>query len=134
VDDPLRKYLLYDLPKQAKELERQKAVYEANETLRLEIEADRKARNAELEKGVDFEPGGITVRATSHKKPSVYEQKDNDFRNWIAKVKPNLEDMTWKEIHAELKTRNSGLWASGFPDWKKNQNIHKKKPGRKTKR
>jgi hypothetical protein len=61
-----------------------------------------------------------------------YQSRDDDFRKWISDEKPDLGSMKWDDIHKELITRNLGLWTSGFKDWKKQQQIHKGSPGRKS--
>lgn len=81
----------------------------------------------------DTLPQAEAVRVNGKKKTAGYQPRDDDFRMWIRDVEPDLNNMTWDEIHQKLKIRNSGLWTSGFTDWKKQQNIFKGKAGRKPK-
>jgi len=62
-----------------------------------------------------------------------YELRDIDFKAWIAETKPDLNNMIIDDIQKALIAHNSKLFASGFDDWWKRQQIHKGTAGRKKK-
>jgi hypothetical protein len=64
----------------------------------------------------------------------IYDRRNADFLLWL-KENPNLkpEGMSKNEIKKQLILRNSGLWASGFEGWRKQQQFFKGKPGRRPK-
>lgn len=74
------------------------------------------------------------VTAKPTKKP-INEQRDDDFTQWINESKPDLEQLTKKQVQQELIKRNrqlsnSQLWCSGFDDWIKHTTLYKGKAGR----
>ena len=63
------------------------------------------------------------------------EQRDDDFTQWINESKPDLEQLTKKQVQQELIKRNrqlsnSQLWCSGFDDWIRYTELYNGKAGR----
>jgi len=59
------------------------------------------------------------------------QKRNNGFESWMREKNPCLKEMSWDEIHKELKERDSQLWGHGFDGWKKQQSYYKGKPGKR---
>ena len=61
----------------------------------------------------------------------INQIRNEDFKKWLDESQPALDKMKKTDIHEQLMKRKPELWVSGFPGWWKEQDICKKKPGRK---
>jgi hypothetical protein len=66
-----------------------------------------------------------------NKKTSVYQARDDDFKEWFKDNKELARSLEKPEIHKLLIKRNSKIWQSGFKSWWDYQTIYKATRGRK---
>lgn len=86
-----------------------------------------KDQKADPDETVIDKPQKPADKGTTKRVPKN-ERRNRGFQAWIDETKPDLDAMTWDDIHEALKPRDRHLWNSkdSFDKWKTKQQIHKK--------